>query len=76
MSKLLRDAGEALYGQRWQTDIARDLGVNDRTIRRWLSGADDLPNGVALDLLRLCMERAQALDDMVVRLKTASTPGV
>lgn len=40
-SKLLRDAGEALYGPRWQSDLARDLHVADRTMRRWLAGADD-----------------------------------
>lgn len=73
-SKLLRDAGEALYGPRWQSDLARDLHVSDRTIRRWISGADDLPAGVALDLLRLCDERAQALDDMRGRLLAASAP--
>jgi hypothetical protein len=73
-SKLLRDSGEALYGARWQSELARDLNVADRTMRRWLAGADDLPPGVALDLLRLCEERAQALDDLAERLKAAATP--
>ena len=73
-SKLLRDAGEALYGPRWQSDLARDLQVSDRTIRRWVSGADDLPAGVALDLWRLCEERSQALDDVRDRLKAAAAP--
>lgn len=73
-SKLLRDTGEALYGPRWQTDLARDVNVSDRTMRRWVAGADDLPAGVAFDLLRLCEERAALLDDMINRLKAASTP--
>lgn len=74
VSRLLRDAGEALYGPRWQSDLARDLGVADRTMRRWLAGADDMPPGVALDLWRLCEERAQAIDDVRGRLKAAATP--
>lgn len=73
-SKLLRDAGEALYGPRWQSDLARDLSVSDRTMRRWLAGADDLPAGVAADLWRLCEERAALVDDVIGRLKTAATP--
>lgn len=73
-SRILRDAGEALYGPRWQTDLARDLDVSDRTIRRWTAGADDMPAGVALDLLRLVMERAQALDDIEQRLRVAAIP--
>lgn len=73
-SKLLRDAGEALYGPRWQSDIARDLNVSDRTMRRWLAGADDLPPGVASDLWRLCEEREVVLHDVIDRLKVAATP--
>ena len=30
--------GEALFGARWQTDLARARGVSDRTVRRWASG--------------------------------------
>jgi len=36
--ELLRRAGEALYGDRWQSDMAHVLGVNVRTVQRWLSG--------------------------------------
>jgi methylphosphotriester-DNA--protein-cysteine methyltransferase len=68
MNDLLRDVGEALYGPRWQSDLARDLGVSDRTMRRWLARTDDLPPGVALDLLRLCEERAAQLDEVRERL--------
>lgn len=72
--RLLHDAGIALYGPRWQSDLARDLHVSDRTIRRWLADADDMPSGVALDLRRLCEERAQALDDLIPRLNEAAAP--
>lgn len=30
--------GKQLYGYGWQTRIAKELGVNDRTVRNWLSG--------------------------------------
>jgi len=33
-----------------------------------------MPTGVALDLLRLVLERAQALDDLEARLRRAATP--
>lgn len=74
MSRLLSEVGEALYGPRWQTDISRDLGVTDRTIRRWEAGTSDVPDGVYLDLLRLTMERAQVLDGLADRLRAAATP--
>lgn len=68
---LLADVGEALYGPRWQTDLSRDLGVSDRTMRRWVSGSDDVPPGVYRDLRRLVQQRAQKLNDLVEILKGA-----
>jgi hypothetical protein len=68
MSRLLVEAGEALYGSRWQTELARELDVSDRTIRRWATGATDMPPEVYLDLLRITQERAAALDDLAPRL--------
>lgn len=68
-SRLLQQVGEALYGPRWQSDLARDLDVSDRTIRRWASGADDLPVGVYTDLLRLTVERVQTLTDLADRIR-------
>jgi len=70
-SRLLQRVGEGLYGSRWQSDMARDLGVSDRTVRRWVAGADDPKPGVYLDCLRLVTERAALLDDLIEDLKQA-----
>lgn len=53
---MLRAIGERLHGTRWQTALARDLGVSDRRVRQWLSG-DPIPAGVWRDLERLQVER-------------------
>ncbi len=73
-SKLLADAGAALYGPRWQTDLARDLSVSDRTVRRWAAGTADVPVGAYLDLWRLVEERAADLMVLAPKLKLAATP--
>jgi hypothetical protein len=73
-NRLLKDTGEALFGPRWQTDIAHSLGVTDRTIRGWASGERDMPASVATDLWRLCEERAAVLDGLIKRLKVAARP--
>lgn len=69
MSRLLVECGEALYGSRWQTDLAADLGVSDRTVRRWAAGTQDVPRGAYTDLLRLTQERAGLLDSLAGRLR-------
>ena len=66
---LIAETGRALYGERWQTDMARDLDVADRTVRRWAAGTENPRPGVYVDLMRLCLERAQALDELAERLK-------
>ena len=42
----LRQAGEGLYGPRWQSALARRLRVDDRTVRRWLAGDREIPGPV------------------------------
>lgn len=66
---LLTKAGEALYGPRWQSELARDLDVDDRTMRRWVAGDSPVPSGVAVDLLRLLTERASDIDDLIPKIK-------
>lgn len=64
---LLREAGRALYGERWQTDLARDLKVSDRTVRRWDAETHAMPAGLWADLRTLLKVRGLAL--AVVRRK-------
>lgn len=40
-------AGEALYGLRWHAELARQLGITYRTLRRWMTGEYPVPAGVA-----------------------------
>jgi transposase-like protein len=72
MSRLLVEAGESLYGSRWQSELARDLGVADRTVRRWVAGTSEVPAGLYVDLLRLTQERAAVLDALAPRLREAT----
>lgn len=74
MSDLLKRTGEALYGPQWQSQIARDLDISDRHVRRMASGEYPLKPGMALDLWRIALERATALEELSEELKIASTP--
>ena len=60
----LRTIGERLYGDGWQSKLAKSLvrddetHVNVRTVRRWAAGQVDVPPAVA-ELLRLRAENAK-----------------
>jgi len=66
---LLRETGESLYGARWQSELARDLAINDRTMRRWLAGANGVPEQVREELRVLAQARRKALDQVIARLR-------
>ncbi len=66
---LLSRVGEALYGSHWQTDLAKAVGVSDRTMRRWVAEPGSVPRGLYMDLLNLVVERQVVLDDLVELLK-------
>lgn len=68
---LLRDVGEALYGSRWQSEIAKDLNVADRTVRRWMADAV-ISDGVAADLAQLARQRLSLIQQVIERLPSGS----
>lgn len=53
--------GEALYGKNFQCALARALGINDRTMRRWMAGDTTPPDSVLDDLQALVRERIALL---------------
>ncbi len=57
---LLRRVGEALFGLRWQSALALELDVSDRTMRRWVAG-DTIPAGVWGELKLLTYSRGLVL---------------
>jgi len=71
-ARLLKRCGQALYGPRWQSEVARHLKISDRTVRRWVDGSSDVPDGIYLELLGLCQERAAELDDLITMLPRAA----
>lgn len=72
--KLLALVGNALYGERWQTDLARDLRLSDgRRIRQWLSLDRTIPDGVWDDLAKLLTDRKLVIDDALNAIQSNLT---
>jgi hypothetical protein len=53
--------GEALYGPRFQRELAKDLGVNERTMRRWVAGDTAPPDRIGQELAVLIAKRVELL---------------
>lgn len=57
----LRRIGEQLYGQRWKSALARELGRHKTTLWRWSHGIEVIPAVVA-DRLRVLQAEADRRD--------------
>lgn len=72
-SELLAACGEALFGPRWQSEIARLLRVNDRTVRYWVAGTNPIPPGVWGEIKAELRTRVHVLSALTEKLKE---PGI
>lgn len=68
MRLLIIKVGEALYGASFQRALASDLGVNERTMRRWVAGDSAPPESVRDDLRELIFKRRIALTELLRRV--------
>ena len=60
----LETVGLALYGHRWQSSLARDLGVLPRTVRKWASGEKSVPPGQWRYIAALLEQRSRDCKDL------------
>lgn len=52
-------AGQALYGERWHSHLARDLGMTARHMHRLAAGTVPVSSGIKRELVEI-VERRQA----------------
>lgn len=71
-SRLIREAGETLYGSSWRKDLASQLRVSSMTLERWETGAEDVPIPVFTNVLALVSARVQELYALAPRLRDAA----
>lgn len=57
----LAEAGALLYGPQWQRALARDIGVSERTMRRYAAGDTPVPVEHVDNIRALLHDRATAI---------------
>lgn len=64
----LVEAGRLLFGERWQSDLARALGTSSRMVRYWVAGTHTRPVDLHRRLAVLVQDRVDEMRDMIARL--------
>jgi hypothetical protein len=64
----LETVGKTLYGKRWQTDLARSLKLNPRTVRRYTHG-EAIGKATREAIINLLAERLGIITGLLARFK-------
>lgn len=67
--ELFLAAATALHGEQWRLPLAGDLGINERTLRRWAAGTSPIRRDIAADLIRLLEDRQAGINGVLERLR-------
>ena len=70
---MLQCIGEALWGDRWQTDMANAIGLGDSArIRQFVSGARRPAPGITADLLAIVHQRGKTIGTIADEVEATS----
>ena len=58
-------SGALLYGERWQSELARDIGVHHRTVQRWATQEVAMPEAMLERVAALLRRRRGEIDDVL-----------
>jgi hypothetical protein len=61
----LKRAGKVLFGERWQSDLARALDVNDRRVRAWVTGEGRIPPAIWSQIAKLLRKNSKESADLL-----------
>ena len=65
----LAEVGKLLFGERWQSDLARELDTSTRMMRYWVDGTHGCPPDLRPRLIALLRKRGNEMDAMITRLE-------
>lgn len=64
--------GLALYGHRWQSSLARDLGVSVRVVRYWAAGDKPVPPNQWRYIAALLEQRSRDCKELARQIVASS----
>ena len=66
----LANAGQLLYGDLWQSALARALDVDNRTVRRWASGESAIKQSIANEIIELLKNNQEQINQFIEKMES------
>jgi DNA-binding XRE family transcriptional regulator len=67
----LKNIGVLLYGPLWQAQLARNIGVSDRTVRRWYKGTNRIKASYEEKIKLIMLRRANSMKAFLSNLESS-----
>lgn len=71
-AETLARVGRALFGDQWQTPLARALDMSERSVRFMLAGDRGISAGIVADLVTILEARGAELAEVAKELRPAA----
>ncbi|MGP5631343.1 MULTISPECIES: hypothetical protein [Psychrobacter] len=66
----LEQSGQLLYGDQWQSNLARELSIDSRRVRQWLSGTTPVSPWVGGEILQLLKNNQSQINQFIEKMES------
>ncbi|WP_230657759.1 helix-turn-helix domain-containing protein [Psychrobacter sp. I-STPA10] len=66
--ELLEAIGNTLYGDQWQTNLARSLDIDSRRVRQWINKERPIPDWLAKECKILLEKNKLECEELIKKL--------
>ncbi|MGP5539299.1 hypothetical protein [Psychrobacter celer] len=66
----LEQSGQLLYGDQWQSNLARELSIDSRRVRQWLSGTTPVSPWVGGEVMQLLKNNQSQINQFIEKMES------
>lgn len=66
----LEQSGRLLYGDQWQSNLARDLKIDSRRVRQWMTSDRPISDWVGHDVMQLLKNNQSQINQFIEQMES------
>lgn len=66
----LEQSGQLLYGDQWQSNLARELSIDSRRVRQWVTGDRPISDWVCGEVIQLLKNNQSQINQFIEKMES------
>lgn len=66
----LEQSGQLLYGDQWQSNLARELSIDSRRVRQWVTGDRPISDWVGGEVMQLLKNNQSEINQFISQMES------